>query len=135
MCRMYFSHKGAPQPASPPASMAMSALGGDSDEEVLTACQALEQKGILGVKSLSCQPAQTVNLTAQTGEAGDDTSKRQELPASPQEASALHTISCTDSIDIFARQLSHPHLGAHSPQACCPANHLLTRPDTHLSPC
>ena len=38
-------------------------------------------------------------------------------------------------IDVFARQLSHPHLGAHSPQACCPANRLLTRPDNHLSPC
>ena len=37
-------------------------------------------------------------------------------------------------IDVFARQLSHPHPGAHSPQACCPAQHLSTQPDPHLSP-
>ena len=31
---------------------------------------------------------------------------------SPQEASTLQIISC---IDVLARQLSHPHPGAHSP--------------------
>ena len=37
-------------------------------------------------------------------------------------------------IGVFARQLSHPHPGAHSPQVCCPAQHLSTQPDPHLSP-
>ena len=82
MYRRCFSHKGALQPASAPASVAMSALDDDSDNESLMvmACHALEQEGILGVNNESCQPVQTVGLTAQTGEAGDE-SKKQELPA------------------------------------------------------
>ena len=37
-------------------------------------------------------------------------------------------------IDVFARQLSHPHPGAHSPQACCPAEHMLPSPTRSCLP-
>ena len=72
----------------------MAAIVEDSDEEMLMACQTLEKSGIIGVPDASCQPVQTVNPTAMTGDAGDGTRRWKELPAQgadPALAEALTT--------------------------------------------
>ena len=75
----------------------MAAILDDSDEEMLMACQALEKSGITGVQDASCQPVQTVNPTAKTGDAGDGTRRWKELPAQGADPAIAQHLTTTSA--------------------------------------
>ena len=75
----------------------MSTMAEDSDEEMLLACQALEEEGILGMKNASSQPVETAEPTAQTGKAGEATNMMKELPAQCAEPAAAFDLTSTSA--------------------------------------